>query len=459
MSTEHEATQMLQRPDEAVLRAAAERRSARAISAPASIRRATRPTARILPGGVHAAPLKASVFDPVSAAQVKLGNALLDVWPRARFDEHGAPITSVRDVLEELTGLTGFRFDLHGLRVLSTQQKWPELGHAAQWRFELPTSPDYGIVSVDQSLLDPVLGAMLSESTGGVRRAGGLSMRDHGLFSFVMLRLVDALVTRHEMPPFVLAVEPPSREEVIGLGRRSSSGVVEVAFLVSTATSAGFVRFFMTAPMVRKLEVWREARPLATHHSEELGALAKSVVSTPITLASMTLGQVDMWELAAGDVLLPPAHGLSEECTERLGVQAMTRHTGRLYLGAAQSIGVMLDVDHELGMWRAQVTEVQVRQDNSTDARSGQEQANMSEEAAQEHTSDLLREVNVELEVRLAGVVMRVDELASMQVGQIIGLGVPIGEPVELVAGGKRLGRGELVNVEGNLGVRVLSRE
>ena len=54
---------------------------------------------------------------------------------------------------------------------------------------------------------------------------------------------------------------------------------------------------------------------------------------------------------------------------------------------------------------------------------------------------------------------MSVEELASMQVGQVIGLGIPIGEPVELHAGGRRLGRGELVNVEGTLGVRVLSRQ
>jgi flagellar motor switch/type III secretory pathway protein FliN len=50
---------------------------------------------------------------------------------------------------------------------------------------------------------------------------------------------------------------------------------------------------------------------------------------------------------------------------------------------------------------------------------------------------------------------MSVAELLALAPGAVIGLGRPLGAPVELCAGEKLLARGELVDVDGELGVKV----
>lgn len=63
----------------------------------------------------------------------------------------------------------------------------------------------------------------------------------------------------------------------------------------------------------------------------------------------------------------------------------------------------------------------------------------------------------VDLVCRLGEVRLNARELLELGPGAVIPLGRPLGSPVELVAGGKVVARGELVDVEGELGVRVLS--
>ena len=45
----------------------------------------------------------------------------------------------------------------------------------------------------------------------------------------------------------------------------------------------------------------------------------------------------------------------------------------------------------------------------------------------------------------------------ALQVGQVVDLNRVAGEPVEMSVNGKVVARGELVEVEGHLGVRILS--
>ncbi len=49
------------------------------------------------------------------------------------------------------------------------------------------------------------------------------------------------------------------------------------------------------------------------------------------------------------------------------------------------------------------------------------------------------------------------EEVVALKVGQVIDLNRVAGEPIDLSVNGKIVARGELVEVDGNLGVRVLS--
>ena len=65
--------------------------------------------------------------------------------------------------------------------------------------------------------------------------------------------------------------------------------------------------------------------------------------------------------------------------------------------------------------------------------------------------ASLLLTVHVELAARR----IRLDELAQLRPGQVIELGCKATDPVDLVTEERRVARGELVDIEGRLGVRI----
>ncbi len=68
-----------------------------------------------------------------------------------------------------------------------------------------------------------------------------------------------------------------------------------------------------------------------------------------------------------------------------------------------------------------------------------------------------IQEVNVKIEVVLGSTEHTVAEIASIGAGTIIELNTLAGEPVELRAGGERIGLGEVVVIDESFGIRVTS--
>ena len=66
-------------------------------------------------------------------------------------------------------------------------------------------------------------------------------------------------------------------------------------------------------------------------------------------------------------------------------------------------------------------------------------------------------DAHFELTVQLGTSRLSLRQLAELVVGQVITLGRPLGGPYEIHAGGRLLGQGELVDVDGELGVRIVS--
>ncbi|MEE8440891.1 MAG: FliM/FliN family flagellar motor switch protein [Spirochaetia bacterium] len=68
-----------------------------------------------------------------------------------------------------------------------------------------------------------------------------------------------------------------------------------------------------------------------------------------------------------------------------------------------------------------------------------------------------IQEVNVRIEVVLGSTEHTVAEIASIGAGTIIELNTLAGEPLELRAGGERIGEGEVVVIDESFGMRVTS--
>lgn len=69
----------------------------------------------------------------------------------------------------------------------------------------------------------------------------------------------------------------------------------------------------------------------------------------------------------------------------------------------------------------------------------------------------LLDDITVAMVVELGRVMVSAADVVQLRPGQVIELARAPGEPVDLVVDGKRVGKGELVEIDGELGVRILS--
>lgn len=65
-------------------------------------------------------------------------------------------------------------------------------------------------------------------------------------------------------------------------------------------------------------------------------------------------------------------------------------------------------------------------------------------------------ELDVELVIELGSVRMSVDQLLNLQEGSLIELGRPLGELRSVKMNGTEIGKGEVVVVEENFGVRMI---
>lgn len=73
-----------------------------------------------------------------------------------------------------------------------------------------------------------------------------------------------------------------------------------------------------------------------------------------------------------------------------------------------------------------------------------------------EEMMDFASDVPVQVVAVLGKRSLSMKELLNVQMGQVIELNRPLNEVVDLVANGKLLARGELVNIDGKMGVRII---
>jgi type III secretion protein Q len=66
-------------------------------------------------------------------------------------------------------------------------------------------------------------------------------------------------------------------------------------------------------------------------------------------------------------------------------------------------------------------------------------------------------DAHLELTVQLGTTHLSLRQIANLAVGQIISLGRPLAGPYDIRVGNRLLGQGELVDVDGELGVRIVS--
>jgi hypothetical protein len=184
--------------------------------------------------------------------------------------------------------------------------------------------------------------------------------------------------------------------------------VLEVAVTGDlAATVAVVLPFALTAP---------PRTPLSEIASGRRGWLDGVVVTLPVVLTWARLDPSSLADLKPRDVIIATRRDSAEVelRVARGGIRAgLARTTGRITVLSSYRRGIM---DETLG-------------DDAT----------------------------IDLAISVGDVRMSVRSLMELRPGQVLELGRPVGSAVELRIGPKVVGRGELVDVEGDVGVRVLS--
>ncbi len=178
---------------------------------------------------------------------------------------------------------------------------------------------------------------------------------------------------------------------------------------------------------------------VAREEAFELGALGELPLSLSVVAARTKLTPLELASLARGDVLVPGA----------LAVGAAGDLTGKGTLVAARSErGLVCDL--------ASPDRLVVRGDVETIAWT--EEKPMSETTNPTVTSMALEDASVVVRVEVGSVEMSARAWSELGPGDVVTLGRRLGDAVVLRAGGVEVARGELVQVDGEVGVRILSR-
>lgn len=86
------------------------------------------------------------------------------------------------------------------------------------------------------------------------------------------------------------------------------------------------------------------------------------------------------------------------------------------------------------------------------------EEPKMSGDTSSRSTAEVLEDAAIVVRVEIGAVEMKAREWAGLAPGDVVALGRKIGEPAILRVGGVEVARGELVQIDGEYGVRILAR-
>ena len=395
-------------------------------------------------------------LDRYTDADVETLGRLLRLIPLGQTEGSLLPALSRR-----LTELAGFEHDIHFHRVAVHHDETPsfEFGDAFVTRFHLPPDPDVGALALEMSLVERWLDVLL-DPPERARRTGTIDEKDFGLVTYVLLRVLAWLEDRGG-PPVVLPTEPPLRDVLVS-HLEDADRVVELAFVVGTDRNRHLARLMLPEGLIRNLELFGENAANRRAVAESLldGRLADASLDLSVTVGRTHLEGRESSRLRPGDVVLFEEEGLRAD-----------EAGGRLYLRWGRDAAYLAcHIEHDDGRWQIRLDEISRRtteqegdamtdeSSDPSDAASGAaSQPAAGQAAASQGATELLESPQMQLEVQIGSLELTLRELGQLQSGQVLTLDRRVGETADLVVDGRVIGRGELVDVEGRLGVRIES--
>ena len=170
-----------------------------------------------------------------------------------------------------------------------------------------------------------------------------------------------------------------------------------------------------------------------------------------VRLGAIELSPAELLSLEPGDIVLMPPGVLQGNPEEGLrGPVAVTPAGGRRVSGQADLAVAEGRYQIAFKSFHPISEEVQMEQKQPTPPPA--DTPNVEEPAG-----ELMKDVSLSLVVELDRVSVNLDQLVQLAPGQVIGLQRPPGSPVDLSINGRIVGRGQLVLINGELGVKIIT--
>ncbi len=170
-------------------------------------------------------------------------------------------------------------------------------------------------------------------------------------------------------------------------------------------------------------------------------------------IGEINLTSIDLYSLEPSDIILLPDVGLKFHSSELSG-ELFVR------LGVWGEVGfrseIITEESHLKVILNAVCNNPRPHSQENKDIKVSEEEIQEMEEEDLSQSAEFIQSVPVTVVVELGRRNLTISDVTRLRIGQIIDLNRTPSEPVELSVDGKIIGKGELVDVDGELGVRIL---
>ncbi len=277
------------------------------------------------------------------------------------------------------------------------------------------------LLELESAAAHRVLAAALGQRDLSVTRAASPLPAEAGALAATLLAV--ARSTRAPEPPHVFQA---GSEEIARVWRDQHPKSFTALFTVILRDEAYDARVsFDTTCLPRREELF---------DGERLANLGTLPLPLTVVLGSALLSRADLDALEPGDAWMP---GLAASSTRAL----LCAPTGECaFSGTLHPDGTLTFEGKRVELpWSIVVEDLSMSTDSVTAA-------------------EVLENAPVVVRVEIGACELSAREWASLRKGDVLPLSQRVGDPVSLRASGVEIARGELVQIEGELGVRILSR-
>ena len=215
---------------------------------------------------------------------------------------------------------------------------------------------------------------------------------------------------------------------------------LDVKAMVSIGSDAYFARLML---QIRRPFAGNAANPI-----QELLSLGELPIELPVVAASSMTRTVDAYGFAPGDVWMPgdgwSVRRTDQPSSRRASPSSLTGDVVLAPPGGERGIRARIGEGGDFVVVGVETT----RHDAEVKAMSG----NQDDSTA---TSEVVLDAPLVVRVELGAVTLTAREWAALRPGDVIELGRRVNEPVVLRIAGILVAQGELVDIEGELGVRI----